>query len=76
MKYLPFIRFDQSQLARQSERKKETKQTEEEVERHHKGMDRPGVRQVPKGSGEQRKMEEIGYEVNRDNVPTTLAVKG
>ena len=74
MKYLPFIRFDQSQLARQSERKKETKQTEEEVGRHHKGMDRPGVRQVPKGSGEQGKMEETGYKVICDT-PTTPVVK-
>ena len=28
--------------------------------RQHKGMDRPGVRQVPEGSGEQRQMEETG----------------
>ena len=32
-------------------------------------MDRPGVRQVPEGSGEQGKMEETGCEINR-------AVKG
>ena len=31
-----------------------TRQTEE-VGRQHQGMDRPGVRQVPEGSGEQRK---------------------
>ena len=30
--------------------------TEEEVGRQHQGMDRPGVRQVPEGSGEQGKM--------------------
>ena len=36
-----------------------TRQTEEEVERQHQGMERPGVRQVPKGNGEQRKMEEL-----------------
>ena len=29
------------------------KTTEEEVGRQHQGMDRPGVRQVPEGSGEQ-----------------------
>ena len=34
-------------------RGKETRQTEEEVGRQHQGMDRPGVRQVPEGSGEQ-----------------------
>ena len=44
-------------LARHSERRKKTRQaaTEEEVGRQHQGMDRPGVRQVPEGSGEQRK---------------------
>ena len=34
-------------------------QTEEEVGRYQ-GMDRPGVRQVAEGSGEQGKMEETG----------------
>ena len=29
-----------------------TRQTEKEVGRLHQGMDRPGVRQVPEGSGE------------------------
>ena len=43
--------------------------------RQHQGMDRPGVRQVPKGSGEQGKMEETGCEIIR-GAPTTLAVKG
>ena len=38
-------------------------------------MDRPGVRQVPEGSGEQRKIEETGCEVTCD-APTTLAVQG
>ena len=33
-----------------------------EVGRQHKGMDGPGVRQVPEGSGEQRKLEETGCE--------------
>ena len=32
-----------------------TRQTEKEVGRQHQGMDRPGVRQVPEGSGEQGK---------------------
>ena len=39
-----------------------TRQREKEVGRQHQGMDRPGVRQVPEGSGEQRKMEETGCE--------------
>ena len=30
-------------------------QTEKEVGTQHQGMDRPGVRQVPEGSGEQGK---------------------
>ena len=38
-------------------------------------MDRPGVRQVPEGSGEQGKMEETGCK-NICGAPTTLAVKG
>ena len=42
--------------------------------RHHQGMDRPVVRQVPEGSGEQR-MEEIGCEIIC-GAPPTLAVKG
>ena len=55
----PFIRSGQNHLARHGERGKKTKQTEEEVERQHQGMDRPGVRQVPKGNGEQGKMEKL-----------------
>ena len=50
-------------------------QTEEEVGRQHQGMDRPGVRQVPDGSGEQGKMEETGCEIIC-GAPTTLVVKG
>ena len=34
------------------------RQAEEEVGKQHQGMDKPGVRQVSEGSGEQRKMEE------------------
>ena len=52
-----------------------TRQTEEEVGRQHQGMDRPGVRQVPEGSGEQGKMEETGCKIIC-GVPTTPAVKG
>ena len=37
--------------------------------------DKPGVHQVPKGGGEQRKMEETGCEVIC-GAPTTLLVKG
>ena len=44
-------------------RGKKMRQTEEEMGRQHQGMDRPGVRQVPEGSGEQRKMKETGCEV-------------
>ena len=56
-------------------RGKKTRRTEEEVGKHHHGMDRPGVRQVPEGSGEQRKMEKTGCEVTR-GATTTPAVKG
>ena len=52
-----------------------TRQTKEEVGRQRQGMDRPGVQQVPEGSGEQRNMEESGCEVIC-GAPTTLAVKG
>ena len=33
------------------------------MRRQHDEMDRPGVRQVPEGGGEQKKMEETGCEV-------------
>ena len=71
----PFIRSGQNHLARYSERGKKTRQTEEEVGRQHQGMDRPGVRQVPEGSGEQGKMEKTGCKVICCG-PTTPAVKG
>ena len=70
-----FIRSGLNHLARHSERRKKTRQTEEEVERQHPGMDWPGVHQVPEGSGEERKMEETGGEIIC-GAPTTLAVKG
>ena len=52
-----------------------TRRTEGEVGRQDQGMDRPGVSQVPEGSGELRKLEETGYEVIC-GAQTTLAVKG
>ena len=64
-----------SDRAKHSERGKKTRQIEEEVGRQHQGMDRPGVRQIPKGSGEQGHMEKTGCEIIR-GAPTTLAVKG
>ena len=60
---LPFIRSSQNRLARYNERGKKTMETEEEMGRHHEGMDRPGVCQVPEGSGEQRKMKGSGREI-------------
>ena len=54
---------------------KKTRRTKEEVGRQHQGMDRPGVRQVPEGSGEQGNMEKTGYKIIC-GAPTTLAVKG
>ena len=72
---LPFIRSGQNHLARHSERGKKTRRTKEEVGRQHQGMDRPGVRQVPEGSGEQGKMEQTGCKIIC-GAPTTLAVKG
>ena len=71
----PFLRSGQNHLARHSERGKKTRQTEEEVGRQRQGMDRPGVRQVPEGSGEQGKMEKTGCKIIC-GAPTTLAVKG
>ena len=62
-------------LARHSERGKKTRWTKEEVGRQHQGVDRPGVRQVPKGSGEQGKMEKTGCKIVC-GAPTTFAVKG
>ena len=55
-------------------RGKKTRKTEEEVGRQHQAMDRPGVRQVPEGSGEPGKMKKTGCEIICD-APTTLAVK-
>ena len=75
MSCFQFIRSDQNHLVRHSERGKKTRQTEEEVGRQHQGMDGPGVRQVPEGSGEQGKMEDAGCEI-MCGVPATLTIKG
>ena len=72
---LTFIRSGQNHFARHSEKGKKIRQTEEEVGRQHQGMDRPGVRQVLEGSGEQGKMEKTGCKIIC-GAPTTLAVKG
>ena len=62
-------------LARHRERGKKTKQTEGEVGRQHQGMDRPGVRQAPEGSGEEGKTEKTGCKIICGAL-TTLAIKG
>ena len=56
-------------------RGKKTRQTEEEGGRQHQGLDRPGVQQVPEGSGEQGKMEKTECKIIC-GAPMTLAVKG
>ena len=55
-----------------SERRKKTRQTEEEVGRQHQGMDLPGVRQVPEGSGEEGKMEKTGCKIIYGAVPEIM----
>ena len=70
-----FVRSGKHHLARHSERGKKTRQTEEEVGKKHLRMDRPGVPQVPEGTGEQGQMEETGGKIIC-GAPTTLAVKG
>ena len=72
---LPFFRSGQNHLARHSERRKKTRRTKEEVGRQHQGMDRPGVRQVPEGSGKRGKIEETGCEIICGAL-TTLVAKG
>ena len=54
---------------------KKTSLTEKEVEREHQKMDRVGVCQAPKGSGEQRTIVEAGCEVICGAL-MTLMVKG
>ena len=70
-----FLRSGHNQPAWHGVIGKKAKQTEEEVGRQHQGMDRPGVRQVPEGGGEQGKMEETACEVIC-GAPTTPALKG
>ena len=72
---LPFIRSGQKHLARHNEREKKTRPTEKEAGRQHQGMDRPGIRQVPEGSGEQGKIEKTCCKIIC-GAPTTLAVMG
>ena len=48
---------------------------QKKVGRQHQGMVRPEVGQVPDGSGEQRKVEEVGCEIIH-GAPVTLGVKG
>ena len=50
------------------------RQTDEEVGKQQHGMDRPGVRRVPEGGGERRKMEKTGCEITCV-APKTPAVK-
>ena len=70
-----YKRQGQNHLARHNEREEKTRQTEEEVGRQRQRMDRPGVRQVPEGSGRQGKMEETVCEIIC-GAPMTFAVKG
>ena len=72
---LPFIRSGKNHLARNSERGKKTRQTEEVVGRRRHGMDRPGDRQVIEGSGVRWRMEKTGCEIIC-GAQTTLVVKG
>ena len=55
--------------------RRHVRQTKEEVGKQRQGMDKPGVRQVPEGYGEQGEMEKTGCEIIC-GAPTTLAVKG
>ena len=75
MVMLPVHQVCRKRLARHSEREKKTRQTEEEVGRPHQGIDRPGVRQVPEGSGELGKMEKTGCKIIC-GAPVTLAAQG
>ena len=59
----PFIRSGQNHLARHIERRKKTRQTEKEMRSEYQRTGRSGVRQVPEGRGEQRKMEKTGCKI-------------
>ena len=56
---LPLTRCGQNHLAKHSQMWKKTGQTEEEVGRQHRGMDRAGVCQVPEDSGKQGKRRKL-----------------
>ena len=56
---LPFVRSRQDHLARHSEKGKKTRQTEEEVWRQHRGMDRPGVCQVQRAVENRKKRRKL-----------------
>ena len=56
---LPFITSGQNHLTRHGKGGKKTRQTEGEVGRKHQGVDGPGVRQAPEGSGEQGKWRKL-----------------
>ena len=56
---LLFIKSGQNHLARHSETGKKTRQTEEDVGRQHQGMDRPGVRKVPRALKNTRKWSKL-----------------
>ena len=71
---LPFIRSGKNHLARNTERQKKTRQTEEEVGRQQR-KDSPGVRQVSEGNEEQGNTEATGCKIIF-GAPTTLVVKG
>ena len=75
MSCLSFVMSGQNHFARHSARGKKRRQTEEQVGRQYQGMDRPGVHQVPEGSGEKGKMEETGCEII-SGAPMTLTIKG
>ena len=65
---LPFIRSDQNHRLSHSERRKKTRQTEEEVGRQHQGMDSPGVHQIP----EDWRTEKYGGNWLRNVLDTSL----
>ena len=75
MVMFPVHQAGQNHLARHSERGKKTRRTKEEVGRQHQGMDRPGVPQVPEGSGEPGKLEKTGCMIIC-GAQMTLMVKG
>ena len=55
MDMYPVYRSDKNQRTRHSKMEKKTSETEEDMRRQHRKMDRPGVGQVPEGSEKQKK---------------------